>query len=593
MKYYETYKDKLEPLKGYLIIPNTYEWGYIKYEYSIIIIPNMNYLNRSFHNDYVSYEIIDYKEDSLLFKINSLEDVKENIVFGKIIDNLTTHRELKISGVLNINNKCSYGKTKRNIPIYKFFPYHSNYPTFYVASKCCSKKDVYANISFKEWTQEQIEPIGMCNNIIGELGDIEADYNYILSIFNIQTKEIKEEIEDKEDKSFSRKDYTNHKTFSIDPKGCLDIDDAISIIEKDKQYIIQVHIADVSYFIQEGSRIDKIAKERISSVYSPHKIIHMLPTQLSINILSLLEHQKRYVMTISFICDKEYNIIEKTITNGIIICDHNYNYEEVNEQLESFQTLKLFIEKNNILNHILPIQDSHFLIDSLMVLSNSFIGELLYKNKRCLPLLRIHKESIKHSIDNPELNDFLNIYYSEQAEYCIATNNTIIHSGLNIKYYTHFTSPIRRYWDILVHRQLKNLLHPQNGEKMSIFVDYINKKMKDIKQCHRLLNNRQQLEYNIQNKSYMSYIIDFTDKKLFIYIPELNISVYFRPFHYKLDSILQYEIKKDTCIIYNKKKELVFKKLEALNVNIHIFKYKDIKHQLQISLEQEMYSTLI
>ena len=104
--------------------------------------------------------------------------------------------------------------------------------------------------------------------------------------------------------------YT-HNVISIDPPGCVDIDDACSLRELDDCYEIGIHIADVTYYLPFNSPLDRFARERSTSVYLVDRRIDMLPSILSTNVCSLRAGHDRLAVTVFLYCDKSKNLVNK------------------------------------------------------------------------------------------------------------------------------------------------------------------------------------------------------------------------------------------------------------------------------------------
>lgn len=648
MKFYEEYiSDHPEDsYSGNLQVYGNYKWGYLHLSEQniLIIIPELIKMNRSFHGNSVNVIIqSNYHED----KNDYLELISKEIgnptqvLFGNIVNNISSNDSLKLAGILEVTSKYSFGKTKKNIPIYKFIPYNQKYPPFYVPSNVGKKGriqyDVYAYIQFKEWKTDSKFPTGMCQKIIGSLGDIEADYDYILINHDLNFKKIKVDtqistfIENKEsirtlDMVLDRQDYRKHHCFSIDPPGCQDIDDVISVCTFSDYYLIQVHIADVSNFVLENSYLDNVAMERISSIYSPHKQINMLPEELSTNLCSLLQNMDRLVMTVNYYCDLDFKIKKVEFTNGFINCDFNLEYDIADNLLNNnknkitkiypawvYQDLHLlhnFIKANNLLERSLQILNSHDIIDTMMVMTNNQVATFLHQQQpNSVSLLRVHHQKdmnqlekisqLKKIVTDTRVSDFLEIYNSQSAEYAIGNelfNSDINHFGLGIKFYTHFTSPIRRYWDILVHRQLKKIISLTKKDLQPIsnldsdknLCHHINKQHKNIKICQRQLDNRKILETYLDNQKLetQAFIIKLSEQCIQIYIPEMNICHDFKPFSRKLDSLLTYQYQHEQLLIINKHnhKQVSFRVMDPLDISLVYFKSYPIDKQLSISI---------
>lgn len=636
MKFYETYISQLKTprYEGNLQIFGRYQWGYLNLaeENTFIIIPRLTDLNRSFHGDLVEVSVLDnFKDDNseYLNLVSKFINSETQILFGRIVNNNCDHKLLNLSGVLEITSKYSFGKNKKNMSIYQFIPYNKKYPPFYVPSNVTKGKhlcyNIYVNIQFKDWETNSKYPNGMCQQIIGSLGNIESDYQYILfnHSLNHKKKTYAENIENV-DNSKNRQDYRQHQILSIDPPGCQDIDDAINIISFQNGFLIQVHIADVSNFVLEDSQLDMLARERVSSIYAPHKQINMLPDELSINLCSLLEQQERFVVTINYYCNSLFKIERIEITNGLIICDFNLEYDIADQLLNKTKNkttkkyplwvsrdlnlLHQFISTNNILDRQLQTLNSHDIVDTMMVLTNSEVAKELHQHESLVSLLRVHQQSEMSQLQtlnkltqinpNKQVSEFLEIYYSQSAEYIVGNkipDSEIKHFGLKTKFYTHFTSPIRRYWDILVHRQIKKMISNQviDSEQNDLEIynhlcNHINQQQKNIKICQRHLDNRNILDKYLDNQKLetQGFITRILEQYIQVYIPEMNICCDFRPFSIKLESLLSYELNSDQLIITNRhnNKQVVFKLMDSLELSLVYFQFYPVDKQLSISI---------
>lgn len=318
---------------------------------------------------------------------------------------------------------------------------------------------------------------------------------------------------------------------TIDPATAKDHDDAIFYDEKNSD--IYVAIADVSEYVQPFTAIDKEAKRRGFSIYLPHKSIPMLPRELSENICSLKEGVDRLAYVFKIKIDRRnLKIKEEALFKAVISSKRSFTYEEVDTFLEgekeerffSKNLVKLYAltskirkkrlgnafefensdtrlevdENQNLVNiHVEKETPSHKLVEECMLLANVAASKRFKRG-----IFRVHEKpdmkkledlliklatigiSPKIGSDTTELissaqeeaNKFglreevdrLIIRSMKQARYD-ATN--VGHFGLGFESYTHFTSPIRRYSDLILHRLLKSIEEERDKDKKFILKD--------------------------------------------------------------------------------------------------------------------------
>lgn len=416
--------------------------------------------------------------------IGDIVKIKNN----KIID-CVERSQNKIVGILKINNIKKYGKNKNNKEIYEFLPINKRYPTYMVASSHKGIKNIYVTIIFHCWETDNKRPIGKIDNVIGEVGVFDNEIKLLLNkydlnknknIFNINKEKI---CEDLNKNQLLQKEISNINIYTIDPVGCQDIDDGISFYENNDYYYIEIHITDIMYYFNEIN-INK-DYNLYSTLYLHNKIDNMLPNEYSNNILSLKENNKRSVITLTLKYDKNYNYITYNINKNIVFIEKNYNYDEFDKLLKKgkFQLENKFMIKNNF-------KTSHELIEHLMIKSNCIIGDYLFKKYNNKTILRLHEknenlinENLKN-IKNKDLYEYLKIKSTNKAIYVNNFNDNIYHYGLDCYNYTHFTSPIRRYVDIIIHKQINSYVEFDNNE----LIQNINIKNNKIKKFYRDLN---------------------------------------------------------------------------------------------------------
>ncbi len=320
----------------------------------------------------------------------------------------------------------------------------------------------------------------------------------------------------------NRKDFRGHPCFTIDPEDAKDFDDALSVKEIKKNiFEIGVHIADVSHYVKPDTMIDKDAVKRGCSVYLANQVIPMLPEKLANKLCSLRPLEEKLCFSIVFNINNSGKVLSNWIGKTIIKSKKRFTYQQAQGVLDKksgdfynelsildniskklrarrIQNGSVIIEKKEVLvqfNNKLPVRpyfkkplETNQLIEEFMLLANQFV--CTYFNKELGGVYRVHdypdfeklqsatdflkniglkfnlnRKNIPHSI-----NGLLNMVQKSEYKYLInqlvlnsmakaeySTKN-IGHFGLGFDNYSHFTSPIRRYPDILVHRILDNII---------------------------------------------------------------------------------------------------------------------------------------
>lgn len=336
-------------------------------------------------------------------------------------------------------------------------------------------------------------------------------------------------------KTNGRKDLRAKEIFTIDGADTKDIDDAISLEMVDDKYLLGVHIADVSYYVREGTPLDKEASKRGTSVYLIDAVIPMLPKELSNGICSLNEGEDRNALSIDILLDKDANILESKLYKSVINSNKKMTYDDVYKVIELDEvpngyekfvsTLKLMKElatklinkrsEEGAIDFAMPeakiildendkvleikqreITIANRLIEQFMILANECVAKTFCEKK--LPFIyRIHErpdsdklqrfnvflnnlnytDRFGEEIQPKEIQKVLEASKGKDEEKVISmmalrtmqlakySNNNLGHFGLALKNYCHFTSPIRRYPDLFIHRVISMYLANSLDEK--------------------------------------------------------------------------------------------------------------------------------
>lgn len=377
-------------------------------------------------------------------------------------------------------------------------------------------------------------PEGKIIEVLGETGSIEADILSIMRSFDLY-----EEFNGRtlraaarapqgvsEDELAGREDFRDDVVITIDGEDAKDLDDAISISKDGEDFILGVHIADVSHYVEEGSPLDTEALKRGTSVYFPDRVLPMLPRELSNGICSLHPGVDRLTLSVIMRVNSQGKVTSSRISKSVIRSKARMTYASVQKILDGDERerekyphllgalelmrqlaevliskrgrrgsidfdlpeCKVILREDGEVAHIAPYPRgmSNRIIEEFMILANETVAETFFKKE--LPFVyRIHEEpsvekllafqtllkSLGYRLNNgshPSPSDFAMLLAEIEGkpEYPIINKvmlrtmmkaryspDCIGHFGLASKYYCHFTSPIRRYPDLMIHRIIK------------------------------------------------------------------------------------------------------------------------------------------
>ena len=373
------------------------------------------------------------------------------------------------------------------------------------------------------------------------------------------------------------------KAFTIDDESTKDYDDALSIEISENEFKISVHITNFSEYFNYNSEQDLEARNRFQSIYSPLENFNLYDLSI-IDDISLKEGKVRSVISIVFLTNSEYEIKSSYLEKNDILIDKNYSYSEAeylfendtkfakiaefarvqrairieNADFDEFnKDITFFIDEDNNLKVKQSDLESYQIVAELMILANSKAAEYMFNNE--IPCIYRKQEESKNLIidtfdTSPPFSFFRNV---SQLDISTASGP---HNGLGLNFYTQFTSPIRRYYDSILMRQLDLYLKSRD-------ILFSNQ---DIDKILIELSGRSDIAKNKAKQLYKYWALRYMDqaniKEVDVYVyNELKSSyiIYFNTFNF-YDSI-----SKDLCrktYIRNDKISIRFSSVDFVNL---------------------------
>jgi exoribonuclease R len=455
----------------------------------------------------------------------------------------------KFLGIIHFSSKYTYTSSTNSKTVRKeTSSFINNFPKILTKTKKLDQKiDMYAILRVEEVKGNTV----FCDVIsyLGEVGNIELEKNIMkmscTSHWNFSKKLLSF---DPIDLTPQRKDYTAYDCYSIDPENCVDIDDALHCIRKENGYQIGIHIADVSSYIAQDSDLDLELRNRVETIYlSSDGPINMIPDELSIGKISLLEGNAKAAFSVIMELDDSYKIksvsYEKTMVKV-----KNLSYELAQEMISSNETLLDLYTIGEKLKEIIKlcfrddaIYDIHQMVEVYMIFANKFVAEKIHEYDENKVLLRTQKTRGRIKKENVDkiLLEKHNSHLFEQARYQIGSHECE-HQSLNLKLYTHFTSPLRRYADVIVHRQLYQVIScnksiDEPSVESLFLLNFYGKFYKQMKRYQDLIDVADELRTECEiTDAYVTYL---SDSNIKLYVPKYNLD-YDYTINYLIENII-------------------------------------------------------
>jgi len=517
--------------------------GYIKADYieEEIFIP-AHKTQHALNGDTVEFYILNRKRNTR--------------IEGEII-NVTQRAKLDHVGIIQIHDNFAFvipDNTKIPVDIYVPLKKTKN-----------AEEGQKVLVRIEDWPEKADCPIGKVIEVLGHPGDHQTEIHAILADYGLPhefpknveafANSIDTSIRPEEIKK--RKDFRSVLTFTIDPKDAKDFDDALSFkVLENGHFEVGIHIADVSYYVKEGTILDDEAYQRATSIYLVDRVVPMLPECLSNHACSLRPREEKYTFSAVFEINNNGQLFNQWFGRTVIFSDARFSYEEAQHIIETKTktipddvslTNKTYTTSDDIKQAILTLdklakllrhnrlnsgaisfdklevkfnldsnnnpsdvyfktsKDANKLIEEFMLLANRKVSEFIGKQTPSKTFVyRVHDVPDQQKLENLQrivyqfghklnlkspkqistslnqllkdvvgtkeqnLVDTLAIRSMSKAEY---TTQNIGHYGLAFEFYSHFTSPIRRYPDIMAHRLLQHYLDGKSSPNQSTFED--------------------------------------------------------------------------------------------------------------------------
>jgi ribonuclease R len=374
---------------------------------------------------------------------------------------------------------------------------------------------------------------------------------------------------------------------------------------KEGGYILDVHIADVSHFVKKDTPLDEEAKKRGNSVYFPGKCIPMLPPQLSENLCSLISNKPRLTITVTMAFSKTGTLLSSSVDKSVIESQKRFTYEEAFSVLQGkgkspytdllirLKELCLLLKKQRsqrgsidlaLPEPVIIVDDSgdpqkmqivayditHQMVEECMLKANEVIATILADRGNGL-IYRVHEHPTEEAFGdfftfakilgfnlppNPKPKDIqklfeqakktpflerLSIAFIRSMKLALYSPDNIGHFGLALENYTHFTSPIRRYTDLIIHRLLfddsmssrdlkKIASHCSDKERLAMKAENSVLQLKKLRLLKKYLEQDPHREYQATITKIRPFGIEFELDQLFLegslHISELGDDYY-------------------------------------------------------------------
>lgn len=382
-----------------------------------------------------------------------------------------------------------------------------------------------------------------------------------------------------------RVDFRKDEVITIDPATAKDFDDALSIKkDQDGKYHLNVHIADVTAYVKQGSALDREAYARANSTYFPGTCVPMLPEELSNELCSLKPNVDRLTASVLLEFDGKGHLLGFDIVRGVICSKKRFSYGDARKvidgksQSKHKKTLLLMVELCEKLKKIrrgrgsvdlalpetiLKINEkgvptgitveeydiTHQMVEEFMLKTNEVVASYFLRHDMD-GIFRVHDEPQEKNLEEfyklarllgfpmkgePGPKDIQRVFkqaagtaygqrlavaFIRSMKLAVYSPENIGHYGLCLESYTHFTSPIRRYSDLIVHRLLFDKVEMDNLEELTT---HLSEKERVSFRAEMSVLHLKKLRFLELKKTYKAIIAKVTPRGVFFELSPLGL----------------------------------------------------------------------
>ena len=437
-------------------------------------------------------------------------------ISGKIVIEKRT-RHSGLVGTIEMASSVKYGFTSRGTPIYLFVPWNESYPPFYVGSSYKCKENMLAIVDYESWDKQANCPRGACRTIIGPCGDLAAEQAAL--VHHTSPYPWKKSLLPPTlfPRAVAPPDTTLllSPTFHVDPPGCKDIDDALTlVVQADGQIAVHIHIADVATLLASNESLWRAA-EIGQTLYMDGRVqVGLFPASVE-ESLSLVPGLSRPTLTLRFLWDPATGSVGSAQwQHAEVIVKDSFTYESVVKSDHAPLLRALCVALGGP-----DTPDSHEWIAQTMLYYNMAAAAVIREAK--MGILRCHTEPQQAVLNRIEkiaaIPKFL--AYSSGI-YCAAdTTEPTDHWGIGAALYCHASSPIRRFADCINQISIMNALFTYDLAVPTYSVGDLNATQKAIKGYERdLFFVRRLLTLGTGIDPESGVIVDATENKVKVWI---------------------------------------------------------------------------